>query len=54
MSTHNIRFYGELTKIILELSSNTQLICFSAMSSYSNFRREKKNTDQMDINFDDD
>ena len=27
MSTHNIYFYGELTKIILQLSSNTLLIC---------------------------
>ena len=27
MSTHNICFYGELTKIILELSPNTLLIC---------------------------
>ena len=26
MSTHNIRFYGELTKIILQLSSNSLLI----------------------------
>ena len=30
MSTHNICFYGELTKIILQLSSNTLLICSSA------------------------
>ena len=29
MSTHNICFYGELTKIILQLSSNTLLICSS-------------------------
>ena len=27
MSTHNICFYGELTKIIFQLSSNTLLIC---------------------------
>ena len=27
MSTHNICFHGELTKIILQLSSNTHLIC---------------------------
>ena len=26
MSTHNIRFYGELTEIILQLSANTHLI----------------------------
>ena len=32
MSTHNIRFYGELTKIILQLSSNTLLICSSGQS----------------------
>ena len=29
LSTHYICFYGELTKIILELSSNTLLICSS-------------------------
>ena len=29
MSTYNIWFYGELTKIILQLSSNTLLICFT-------------------------
>ena len=29
MSTHNICFYGELTNIILHLSSNTLLICSS-------------------------
>ena len=27
MSTHNICFYGEITKIIPKLSSNTLLIC---------------------------
>ena len=27
MRTHNICFYGELIKIILQLSSNTHLIC---------------------------
>ena len=27
MSTHNICFYGELTKIVLQLSSNTHFIC---------------------------
>ena len=27
MSTHSICFYGELTKIIIELSSNSLLIC---------------------------
>ena len=29
MSTHNIGFYGELTKLIFQLSSNTHLVCFS-------------------------
>ena len=33
MSTHNIRFYGELTKIILQLSSNTLLICSDSFYS---------------------
>ena len=27
MSTHNIFFYGELTKIVLQLSSNIHRIC---------------------------
>ena len=27
MSTHNICFYGELTKIVFKLLSNTHLIC---------------------------
>ena len=31
MSTHNIGFYGDLTKIIFELSSNTHLICFAVI-----------------------
>ena len=31
MNTHNICFYGELTKIILQLSSNTLLICSSGI-----------------------
>ena len=29
MSTHNIGFYEDLTKIIFELSSNTHLISFA-------------------------
>ena len=29
MSTHNIDFYEDLTKIIFELSSNTHLISFA-------------------------
>ena len=33
MSTHNICFYGELTKTILQLSSNTPLICSTAAFS---------------------
>ena len=32
MSTHNMCFYGELTKIILQLSSNTHLICSTQIS----------------------
>ena len=32
MSTHNICFYGEVTKIILPLSSNTRLISSSVRS----------------------
>ena len=33
MSTHNIYFYGELMKIVLQLSSNTHLICSSDYES---------------------
>ena len=29
MSTHNVCFYGEISKIIFQLSSNSQLICSS-------------------------
>ena len=29
MNTHNIRFYGEISKIVAKLSSSTLLICFS-------------------------
>ena len=32
MSTHNIGFYEDLTKIILELSSNTHLISSAAIT----------------------
>ena len=35
MSTNNIGFYGDLTKIIFELSSNTHLIS-SADTTYVN------------------
>ena len=33
MSTHNIRFYGEITKIIPKLSSNSLLICSTVQLS---------------------
>ena len=29
MSTHNICFYGELEKILLQLSLNTHFTCFT-------------------------
>ena len=35
MSTHNIGFYEDLTKIIFELSSNTHLI--SSAATYMQF-----------------
>ena len=35
MSTHNIGFYEDLTKIIFQLSSNTHLISSSAKSNPS-------------------
>ena len=31
MSTHNICFYGEITKIIRKLSSNTLLFCSTVL-----------------------
>ena len=31
MSPHNIGFYGEMTKIIFQSSSNTHLICSSVV-----------------------
>ena len=36
MSTHNIGFYEDLTKIIIELSSNTHLISSSIIGLPSN------------------
>ena len=35
MSTHNIDFYEDLTKIIFELSSNTHLISLHQMSAFN-------------------
>ena len=35
MSTHNIRFNGELTKIILQLTPNTLLICSSGPTLFA-------------------
>ena len=35
MSTHNIGFYEDLTKIIFELSSTTHLISSPAILTYS-------------------
>ena len=40
MSNHNIGFYEDLTKIILELSSNTHLIS-SAVSYYVFIKNER-------------
>ena len=37
MSTHNICFYEDLTKIIFEISSNKHLISSAEISSYSYF-----------------
>ena len=33
MSTHNVCFYGELSKIIFQLSPNTLLICSTGAQS---------------------
>ena len=39
MGTHNICFYGELSKIVLQLSLNTLFICSSDQTARcSNFR----------------
>ena len=34
MNTHNIPFYGELTKIILQSSLNTLLICSTVIFNH--------------------
>ena len=38
MSTHNIGFYEDLTKIIFELSSNTRLISSAAVGKLGSSR----------------
>ena len=35
MSTHNICFYGKLTKMIFKLSPNTLLICFTVTGQWT-------------------
>ena len=40
MSTHNKGFYEDLTKIIIELSSNTHLISSAAVASFLKFLGE--------------
>ena len=42
MSTHNIGFYEDLTKIIFELSSNTHLISSAAKGKMSELILTKK------------
>ena len=42
MSIHNICFYRELTKIILQLSSNTLLMCSIALVNHADYK-EKRN-----------
>ena len=51
MSTHNICFYGELTKIILQLSSDTLLICSSGLT-YNQvvFAAKQRPSPKCDIN----
>ena len=44
MSTHNIGFYEDLTKIIFELSSNTHLISSAALIS---FQRKHENIEHL-------
>ena len=40
MSTHNIGFYEDLTKIIFELSSNTHLISSAVTILFESFETE--------------
>ena len=40
MSSHNMCFYGELMKIILQLSSNTLLICSSVKYNEAFYHNE--------------
>ena len=40
MSTHNIRFYGEIKKIIPKLSPNTLLICSTGLIHIHNENNE--------------
>ena len=49
MSTHNICFYGEMTKIILQLSSNTHLICSTDTKSIYDGDVAKKRENLMQI-----
>ena len=41
MSTHNICFYEDLTKIIFELSSNTHLISSAGRGSFLHLQGEQ-------------
>ena len=43
MSTHNIGFYEDLTKIIFELSSNTHLISSAGCLVFSFYNRKLQN-----------
>ena len=52
MSTHNICFYGELTKIILELSSNTLLVCYTGTLLEKGFKYFEKQEVFLKINVD--
>ena len=51
MSTHNICIYGELMKIILQLSSNTHLIC-SGGSSFKHLLIDKIVHESLDLDCD--
>ena len=49
MSTHNICFYGEITKMIPKLSSNTLPICFTAAVPWSKHTEHLKNRDFLKV-----
>ena len=46
MSTHDIGFYDEMGKIILQLSSNTHFVCSSCEETYKGARKSLRKREQ--------